>query len=142
MLVDNNDINKFGRDFKRVLSDFDEPLSLEPTIDLDNRNLVLWNKGCPFAEDNLTYNYLKKSYVSENSGRVLSEILKERPHLQVLDQSSFVSWHELNAEKYENYELTEELKEKMTKEIIDMCQYVGDNISNIVPINNSTQRMK
>lgn len=25
---------------------------------------------------------------------------------------------------------------------IDMCQYVGDNMPNIVPNNNSTQRMK
>lgn len=131
--------------FTNCLKGMDIALYVEnekPTDNSGNRNLVLWNKGCAFAEDNLTYNYLKKSYVSESSGRVLSEILKERPHLKVLDQSSFVSWHELNAEKYETNELTQELKEKMTKEIIDMCQYVGDNIPNIVPSNNSTQRMK
>lgn len=142
MLVDNNDINKFGRDFKRVLSDFDEPLRLEPTIDLDNRNLVLWNKGCPFAEDNLIYSYSKKSYVSESSGRALCEILKERPHLQVLDQLCFMRWHELNAKKYDTNELTEESKQEMNKEIIEMCQLSDDEKTKNAANNNITKKMK
>lgn len=58
------------------------------------KDLVLWSPGKPWAEDNLVYKHSIGEYVSDSSGRTLPEILDDQPELIPLDKEKFLQWYQ------------------------------------------------